>query len=178
METIRDAISELEESAQEAADASDGNSSEDSDGDDEDDFSGTISKEEARVVPGCVLLLRTCGSFTGQMVKIIEAINTPSEASTDFGPYNKWIILLHDHTRLLADYVDQLIASLYSPQVRATVLSRANTLKEEIDRTLTQTLKNSPFIIASPTALTLLAKLDQAVSGFILKAIKQIENPA
>ena len=170
---IKDAVEELNEELE--------NEDDDDEDDDDDDF-GTTTKDEAgddieildmslkksekRIVPGCLIALKTASSYCTQILKVTELIQEDEES-------RKVLLKIHEKLKKITETVDDFNSAIYPPQKPNEVIDNANKLKA----TLTDITSQLTSLSQLSSHHTKLLQLQTTASGLFDKAESQIKNP-
>lgn len=129
----------------------------------------SLKQNDKKILPGCILLLKTAYSFCNQLYKITELTDDKKNDT------NTTVVLLDAYRKSLkvSEAVDNVNSSIYPPQKVDEVLSNAAALQQ-----LLESIANL-FLTLPELAIhhTKISTLITTAKGVFSKAEEQIRNP-
>jgi hypothetical protein len=168
--SIKDALEELKEEEENQGDLGDEDYYDVQDGDDvEDILNFTLKGDDRKILPGCILFLKTASSFCLQIAKVTDLIDDAADKDNTKAA----LLKIYEKTQLITEAVDNFNVSIYPPQKPSEVLSSAVALRELLTSVIV-ILTSVPQLSSHHAKLL---QLQSTASALFQQAETQIQNP-
>lgn len=164
--SIKDALAELEEEEQNE----DGFDDEElSDAEDGDILNFSLKPEDRKILPGCILVLKTASSFCTQISRVTGLIDDNLEQAET----RAVLLKIYEKTNRITEAVDDFNVSIYPPQKPDDVLQQAIALKD----LLTSVIQLLTTLKQLSSHHDKLKQLQITAGALFLKAEEMIKHP-
>lgn len=164
--SIKDALAELEEEEQNEHGFDDEELSDTEEGD---ILNFSLKPEDRKILPGCILVLKTASSFCTQISKVTGLIDDRLEQDET----RAVLLKIYEKTNRITEAVDDFNVSIYPPQKPDDVLQQAIALKDLLTSVI-QLLTTLKQLSAHHDKLK---QLQTTAGALFLKAEESIKHP-
>lgn len=135
---IKDALEEINEEL-ENKDTNDVVEEEDDDFEDEEEFDFSFKPHERKILPGCVMVLKSLASFNNLIIKDMKALDESKSEDSE-----KTLLFIHSTSKELEETVDNFTSAIYPPQKSDEVISHARKFQDLIRAVISALIASNP----------------------------------